>query len=100
MKRAIAKTEKKNLKTLGGVVVSDKMQKTALVLVKRYIKHPKYQKFITRTKKYKAHDEENVAKVGDKVTIKSCRPLSKDKSFMLVEVNGEKIPTLSSGQVK
>ncbi len=91
MTKITAKTEKKNLKTLDGVVVSDKMQKTALVLVKRYIKHPKYQKFITRTKKYKAHDEENVAKVGDKVTIKSCRPLSKDKSFMIVEVNGVKI---------
>lgn len=91
MTKVTAKTEKKNLKTLDGVVVSDKMQKTALVLVKRYIKHPKYQKFITRTKKYKAHDEENVAKVGDKVTIVSCRPLSKDKSFMLVEVNGKKI---------
>ncbi|MBI3632815.1 MAG: 30S ribosomal protein S17 [Candidatus Vogelbacteria bacterium] len=91
MKKVSAKTEQKNLKTLNGVVVSDKMQKTALVLVKRYIKHPKYQKFITRIKKYKAHDEGGVAKVGDKVTIRSCRPLSRDKSFMVVEINGKKI---------
>ncbi len=91
MKNGKIKTEKKNLKTLDGVVVSDKMQKTAVVLVKRYVKHPKYQKFITRTKKYKAHDEANTAKIGDKVTIQSCRPLSKDKSFMIIEVNGKSI---------
>ncbi len=86
-----ADTTRKNLKTLDGVVVSDKMQKTAVVLVRRYIKHPKYHKFIIRTKKYKAHDEIGVAKIGDKVTIQSCRPMSKDKSFMIVEVNGAKI---------
>ena len=85
------KEVKKNLKTLKGVVVSDKMRKTAVVLVDRYVKHPKYQKFITRTKKYKAHDEHNVAKIGDKVIIQSCRPLSKDKCFMIIEVNGTKI---------
>ena len=87
----IIDTTKKNLKSLDGVVVSDKMQKTAVVLVKRYIKHPKYQKFIVRTKKFKAHDEENKAKVGDKVSIESCRPLSKDKSFKIVVINGTKI---------
>ncbi|MBI3631850.1 MAG: 30S ribosomal protein S17 [Candidatus Vogelbacteria bacterium] len=91
MTKTKSETTKKNLKILDGVVVSDKMQKTAVVLVKRYIKHPKYQKFITLTKKYKAHDEINTAKVGDKVTIESCRPLSKDKSFMIVEVNGKRI---------
>ncbi len=80
-------TVDKNVKTLDGVVVSDKMQKTAVVLVKRYVRHPKYQKFITRTKKYKAHDEAGVAKIGDKVTIQSCRPMSKDKSFIIVAVN-------------
>ncbi len=95
MKSKAKTTEKisvpKNLKTLAGVVVSDKMQKTAVVLVERYVKHPKYQKFITRTKKYKAHDEANVAKIGDKVSIQSCRPMSKDKSFAIIEVNGKRI---------
>lgn len=86
-----AEAVKKNPKTLNGVVVSDKMQKTVVVLVERYVKHPKYQKFITRTKKYKAHDEAGSAKMGDKVMIKSCRPMSKDKSFILMEVNGVKI---------
>ena len=84
-------TIKKNLKTLDGVVVSDKMQKTAVVLVKRYVKHPKYQKFITKTKRYKAHDESGTAKIGDRVSIQSCRPLSKDKFFMVIEVNGAKV---------
>ena len=84
-------TVKKNLKNLDGVVVSDKMEKTAVVLVKRYVKHPKYQKFITKTKKFKAHDEENKAKTGDKVTIESCRPLSKDKSFKIIVINGAKV---------
>ncbi len=89
--KAKTATIKKNLKTLDGVVVSDKMQKTAVVLVERYVKHPKYQKFITKTKKYKAHDEANVAKIGDKVSIQSCRPMSKDKSFIVITVNGAKI---------
>lgn len=89
--KAQAKKSDKNLKKLNGVVVSDKMQKTAVVLVERYVKHPKYQKFITKTKKYKAHDEKGVAKAGDKVVIESCRPISKDKSFMIIEVNGVKV---------
>ncbi|MDO8493602.1 MAG: 30S ribosomal protein S17 [bacterium] len=89
--KAKTATIKKNLKTLDGVVVSDKMQKTAVVLVERYVKHPKYQKFITKTKKYKAHDEAGAAKMGDKVTIQSCRPMSKDKSFVVITVNGAKI---------
>ena len=84
-------TAKKNLKTLAGVVVSDKMQKTVVVLVKRYVKHPKYQKFITKTKRYKVHDENGVAKEGDKVTVQSCRPISKSKSFVITEVNGASI---------
>jgi small subunit ribosomal protein S17 len=89
--KAETKIVNKNLKKLDGVVVSDKMQKTAVVLVERYVKHPKYQKFITKTKKYKAHDEKGIAKIGDKVTIQSCRPMSKDKSFMIITVNGAKI---------
>lgn len=74
----------KNRKTLQGVVVSDKMQNTAVVAVMRYVKHPKYKKYMKQTKKYHVHNEGNRAKVGEKVTIRSCRPLSKTKSFEIV----------------
>jgi small subunit ribosomal protein S17 len=69
---------------LKGTVTSDKMMKTVVVEVKRYIKHPKYHKYYTVSKKYKAHDENNEYKVGDIVNIESCRPMSKDKSFAVV----------------
>lgn len=72
-------------KTLKGTVVSDKMNKTIVVAVTRFVKHPKYGKFLKITKKYKAHDETNSKKVGDDVSIKETRPLSKDKRFMIVE---------------
>jgi small subunit ribosomal protein S17 len=72
-------------KTLRGVVTSDKMKDTVVVLVSRYVKHPKYKKYMTRTKKYKAHNPGNTKKIGDQVSIRSCRPLSKDKSFEVVE---------------
>jgi len=71
-------------KTMTGVVVSDKMDKTIVVLVNRYIKVPKYGKYISRSKKFKAHDPENKCKVGDKVTIRETRPISKDKRFVVV----------------
>ncbi len=71
-------------KTFEGVVVSDKMTKTVVVAVKRFVKHPKYGKFLSRTKKYKAHDEAGTFKMGDKVTIVECRPISKDKRFKVV----------------
>lgn len=67
--------------TLRGTVVSDKMQKTVVVEVKRFIQHPKYQKYYTVSKKYKAHDENNDYKIGDVVDIISTKPRSKDKSF-------------------
>ncbi len=70
-------------KTLRGVVVSDAMDKTVVVKVERFVKHPKYHKFQKMSKKYKAHDEENTYKVGDTVDIVACRPLSKDKHFMV-----------------
>jgi small subunit ribosomal protein S17 len=73
-----------NGKTLQGTVVSDKMDKTVVVLVQRFVKHPKYQKYQKFSKKYKAHDENNSLKVGDAVTIRECRPLSKDKNFEVV----------------
>ena len=73
-------------KTRLGVVVSDKMQKTVVVQIKRRVPHPVYGKMVTRTKKLKAHDEENSAKTGDLVRIVETRPLSKDKRWRLVEI--------------
>jgi small subunit ribosomal protein S17 len=73
-----------NKKTLRGVVVSDKMQDTAVVAVSRYVQHPKYKKYMKRTKKYHVHNAGNRAKEGETVTIRSCRPLSKTKSFEIV----------------
>ena len=69
-----------------GIVVSDKMQKTVVVAIDRRVPHPVYGKMVTRTKKFKAHDEENSAKVGDRVRIMETRPLSKDKRWRLVEI--------------
>ncbi len=80
----IKKTKNKkeeNGKVLSGVVVSDKMDKTVVVLVSRFVKHPKYGKYYKVSKKYKAHDEENRYKTGDKVDIIETRPISKDKKF-------------------
>jgi small subunit ribosomal protein S17 len=70
---------------LTGVVVSNKMEKTAVVKVDRTVVHSKYLKRFTKSKKYKAHDPENKAVVGDKVIIEECRPLSKDKSWRIIE---------------
>ena len=73
-------------KTRVGVVVSDKMQKTVVVAIERRYPHPFYGKLVTRTKRVKAHDEENAAKVGDRVLIMETRPLSKDKRWRVVEI--------------
>ncbi len=72
-------------KKLKGKVISDKMEKTVVVSVDSYKKHPKYKKYISVSKKYKVHDEKNEYKVGDKVMIEECRPISKDKHFSVVE---------------
>jgi small subunit ribosomal protein S17 len=69
-----------------GVVISDKMEKTIVVRVERVTKHPLYNKVIKRFLKFKAHDEKNEAKNGDKVKIAETRPLSKDKRWRLVEI--------------
>ena len=69
---------------LKGVVVSDKMDKTIVVSVSRFVKHPLYGKFYKVSKKYKAHDEGNVYKIGDKVEIVETRPISKDKKFKVI----------------
>jgi len=84
-KNTIEKTQETKPKILDGVVVSDKMQNTIVVKVQRFVKHPKYQKYVKIAKKFKAHDEGNTAKIGDKVKIKETRPISKDKHFILVK---------------
>ncbi|NNM66548.1 MAG: 30S ribosomal protein S17 [Spirochaetales bacterium] len=73
-------------KIFQGKVVSDKMEKTITVLVERRTLHPIYQKYVTQSKKFKAHDETNDAKVGDIVRIIECRPISKDKTWNLLEI--------------
>lgn len=78
-------------KTLVGKVISDKMDKTITVLVETYKKDPLYGKRVKYSKKYKAHDEENKAKVGDIVRIMETRPLSKEKRFRLVEIIEEAV---------
>lgn len=75
--------EQKKKKVLKGKVVSDKMDKTVVVLIERYVKHPKYGKFMNLTKRYKAHDETNAFKVGDVVEIEETKPMSKDKCFIV-----------------
>jgi len=75
---------KKSNKILKGVVTSDKMDKTIVVEVTRFVEHKKYGKRIKKTKKYKAHDEDNSKKVGDTVEIEETRPISKDKKFKVI----------------
>lgn len=74
------------IRTLTGQVVSDKMDKSAVVMVERRVKHPLYGKFIRRSTRFHIHDENNECKQGDKVTIQECRPISRTKSWKLVEV--------------
>jgi small subunit ribosomal protein S17 len=73
-------------KTLVGTVTSDKMEKTVVVTVERTTRHPLYGKIMKVSKKYKAHDENNEAKMGDTVRISECRPISKDKSYFVQEI--------------
>ena len=73
-------------KTRVGKVISDKMDKTIVVAIQDNVKHPLYKKIIKRTIKLKAHDEQNVCNIGDRVEIMETRPLSKDKRWRLVEV--------------
>ncbi|AVJ56507.1 30S ribosomal protein S17 [Idiomarina sp. OT37-5b] len=78
--------EEKRIRTLQGKVVSDKMDKTITVAVERRVKHPVYGKYISRTTKVHAHDEDNQCKMGDVVIVRESRPLSKNKSWTLLEV--------------
>ncbi len=74
------------IRTVQGRVVSNKMDKTITVMIERTVKHPIYGKFIKRSTKLHAHDENNICSEGDTVTITECRPLSKSKTWMLVDV--------------
>lgn len=78
------KKENTKGRILSGVVVSDKMKDTAVVEVGRLVQHPKYKKYMRRTKRYKAHDVGNTKKIGDKVEIIECRPISKEKHFKII----------------
>lgn len=78
--------DRNNRKTRIGKVVSDKMEKTIVVAIETLVRHPLYGKSIKRTTKFKAHDENNECKIGDKVKIMETRPLSKDKRWRLVEI--------------
>lgn len=79
-------TDRKRRKSRIGIVVSDKMDKTITVTVQRRIKHPMYGKFVKKTKKFHAHDEEGTAGIGDTVRIMETRPLSKTKRWRLIEI--------------
>jgi len=78
--------EEKGVRTLTGRVISNKMQKTVTVLIERFVKHPKYGKYIKRSTKLHVHDEENSCQKGDIVMIELCRPLSKTKAWRLHKI--------------
>ena len=79
-------TESGVVRSLTGLVISDKMDKTITVQVERRVKHPLYKKYVRRRTKLHAHDEENTCNIGDTVSIEQCRPISKSKSWRLREV--------------
>ena len=81
--------ENSNPRFLTGIVTSNKADKTITVQIERKVKHPLYGKIIKRSTKVHAHDEENTAAIGDIVTVQECRPLSKSKTWMLVDANNE-----------
>ena len=78
--------EHSSKRTLTGRVVSDKMDKTIVVLIERRVKHPMYDKIIVRSKRYHAHDDKNEAKSGDLVEIQECRPIAKTKSWQVIRL--------------
>ena len=82
-------------RVLEGTVVSDKMDKTITVLVERRYIHPLYKKYLKRTDKYAAHDENNIAKAGEKVSIIECAPISKRKSWVLIKDGTEQTPAVA-----
>ncbi len=82
----MAEKKRGNPKTLTGVVVSDKMDKTVVVLVERLVKHPVYQKYVRRRKRFAAHDEANECRTGDTVLIRQSRPLSRTKRWRVSKI--------------
>ena len=82
MNEVVAETNR----TVQGIVVSDKMDKTITVMMERKVRHPVYGKFVKRSTKVHAHDEENVCKEGDTVIVDQCKPISKSKTWRLVKV--------------
>ena len=87
----------KMVRTLSGKVVSNKGDKTISVLVERFEKHPLYGKYVKRSSKIAAHDENNDCQIGDTVTISECRPLSKSKAYRLVEITERAVAGLTEG---
>ena len=87
MADAIADKQKRQERTTNGVVVSNRMDKTITVLVERRVQHPVYGKIIRLSSKMHAHDENNECGIGDSVTIKECRPISKSKSWVLKSID-------------
>jgi small subunit ribosomal protein S17 len=79
-------SEENKIRTLQGKVVSDKMDKSVTVLLERKVKHPLYKKYIRRSTKLHVHDENNECSTGDMIAIRECRPMSKTKSWALVEI--------------
>jgi len=77
---------KKEMKAKMGTVVSNKMDKTVVVVVKTMVKHPVYKKYIKRSKRYKVHDEKNQCNIGDVIRFKETRPISKEKSWVLIDI--------------
>jgi len=86
MREATAVSERNLRKTRNGRVVSDKMDKTIVVAIEDSVKHPLYKKIVKRTVRFKAHDENNECRIGDRVQIMETRPLSKDKRWRLVKI--------------
>jgi len=87
MTEAIENNEAKVARTATGKVVSNKMEKSITVLIERRVKHPVYGKYVTKSSKLHAHDENNECQEGDTVTIKEVRPISKTKTWALVSIN-------------
>ena len=88
-----------NRKKIVGVVVKNKMDKTVVVEVSRSLRHPMYHKYISRKKRYKAHDEENKCSIGDRVLLYETRPLSKEKRWMVKEILKKEEPILALEEV-
>jgi small subunit ribosomal protein S17 len=83
----MAEQSSKSVRTMSGRVVSDKMDKTITILIERRVKHPMYGKYLSRSSKLHAHDENNECRVGDLVTVRETRPLSRTKTWTLVSID-------------